>query len=98
MPKLTGAETKAKAWELIYKDGTTLKGNHPPKTVARTPGTHLPGHSLTHSSLLHLPPPQVQPPQSHLPSNMSPKVPRWLWKSLAKRGSTPEGASFLLNR
>ena len=41
-----------KAWELIYKDGTTLKGNHPPETMARTPGTHLPGLFLTHSSLL----------------------------------------------
>ena len=55
MLELTGAEEKAKAkkaWELIYKDGTTLKGNHPPKTMARTPGTPLPGHSLTHFSLL----------------------------------------------
>ena len=53
MPKLAGAETKAKAkkaWELIYKDGTTLKGNHPPKTMARTPGTPILGHS--HSSLI----------------------------------------------
>ena len=55
MPKLAGAEEMAKAkkaWELIYKDGTTLNGNHPPKTMVRTPGTPLPGHSLTHSSLL----------------------------------------------
>ena len=55
MPELAGAEEMAKAkkaWELIYKDGTTLKGNHPPETMARSPGTHLPGLSLTHSSLL----------------------------------------------
>ena len=34
MPKLAGAEAMAKAemaWELIYKGGTTLKGNKPPK-------------------------------------------------------------------
>ena len=45
---------KAKqAWELIYKLGTTLNGNYPPETMARTPGTPLPRHSLTHFSLLH---------------------------------------------
>ena len=55
MPKLAGAEDKAKAkiaWELIYKRRSTLKGKQSPKTLARTPGTHLPGHSLTHFSLL----------------------------------------------
>ena len=34
IPKLAGAEAVAKArmaWELIYKLGTTLNGNHPPK-------------------------------------------------------------------
>ena len=56
MPELTGAEDKAKAkiaWELIYKWRSTLKGKQSPETLARTPGTHLPGHSLTHFSLLH---------------------------------------------
>ena len=55
MPKLAGAEEMAKAkkaWELIYKDGTTLKGNHSPEILARTPGTPLTGYSLTHYSLL----------------------------------------------
>ena len=36
MPKLTGAEDKAKvwmAWELIYKKGATLKGNDPPNST-----------------------------------------------------------------
>ena len=79
MPELAEAEEKAKAeqaWELIYKDGTTLKGNHTPKTMARTPGTPLPGYSLTHSSLLHLPPPQVRPSWSHPLSKMFPRAPR----------------------
>ena len=39
-------------WELIYKEGATLKGDDP-ETLARTPGTPLPPHSLTHFSLLH---------------------------------------------
>ena len=55
MPKLPGAEDKAKAklaWELIYKRRATLKGKQSPKTLPRTPGTPLPPNSLTHFSLL----------------------------------------------
>ena len=55
MPKLAGAEDKAKAkmaWELIYKRRSTLKGKQSPETLAETPGTPLPGLSLTHFSLL----------------------------------------------
>ena len=54
-------------WELIHKEGTTLKWNDP-RTHAKTTGTPLPGHSLTHSSLLHFPPPQMQLGQSSLTS------------------------------
>ena len=55
MPQITRAEAKAKAkrgWELIYKRRNYSKRETFPKTVARTPGTPLPGHSLTHFSLL----------------------------------------------
>ena len=54
MPKLAGAEEKAKAeqaWELIYNDGTTLKGNHPPPKP-------WPGHL----ALLSLDTPSLTPP------------------------------------
>ena len=76
MPRFARAEDKDKAkkgWELIYKRRSTLKGKQSPKTVARTPGTPLPGHSLTHFSLLHVPPPQMRPSRSHPPSKTSPR-------------------------
>ena len=54
MPKRAGAEAKAKqAWELIHQQESYSKREQIPKTLARAPGTSLPGHSLTHSSLLH---------------------------------------------
>ena len=56
MPRIARAEDKSKSkqgWELIYKRRSTLKGKQSPKTLARTPGTPLPGYSLTHFSLLH---------------------------------------------
>ena len=56
MPRIARAETMARAkigCELIYKRRNYSKRETSPKTMARTPGTPLPGHSLTQSSLLH---------------------------------------------
>ena len=51
MPKLTGAEAMAKA-EMALERGNYSKRQQAPKTLAKTPDTHLPPHSLPHSSLL----------------------------------------------
>ena len=56
MPRIARAEDKSESkqgWVLIYKKRNYSKWETSPKTVARTPGTPLPGHSLTQSSLLH---------------------------------------------
>ena len=58
MPKVMRAEAMDKAemaWWLIYNCGNYSKREQSPKTLPKTPGTHLPGLSLTHSSLLHRP-------------------------------------------
>ena len=75
MPRIARAEDKSESkqgWELIYKKRNYSKWKTSPKTVARTPGTPLPGHSLTHFSLLHVPPPQMRPSWSHPLSKTSP--------------------------
>ena len=56
-PEIMRAEAMARAelaWELIYKQGTTLKGDNSPKLYLG-PLTLIPGLSLTYSSLLQHP-------------------------------------------
>ena len=55
MPRIARAEDKSESkqgWGLIYKKRNYSKWETSPKTMARTPGTPLPGYSLTHFSLL----------------------------------------------
>ena len=74
MAEIARAEEKAGAkiaCEPIYKQGTTINGNYPPKTWARTHDTPLPGLSLTQSSLLHVPPLKYDHPGCILCQNVS---------------------------
>ena len=55
MPRIVRAEDESESkqgCELIYKKRNYSKWETSPKTMARTTGTPLPGHSLTHFSLL----------------------------------------------